>query len=224
VTAREKAMMAVAVLLLVVVAFVAYQWLQEHDAKIKSDAKSTAIQNTITVNAQAISDARKDFADAAADQKRTIQTLQQQLVIIQSQRAAVPTPQQFVLDASKLIPNLPAPLKVQEVPATAGHPAEQEVVIPKQDLQALHNYKLDCDEKAARLTACQQNASDDGTKILALTAELTKTDDDYQLMTKDRDGWRNTARGGTLWHRTISAGKWVLVGSVVGYAASRAAH
>lgn len=223
-TVGGKVVWIVALVLVAILGFVAYQWFQEYDAKIRAEATTTVMENRVNVNMQDIDQAKKEFETATADRERIIQTLQQELAMIEAQRAVVPAPQQFVVDASKLIPNLPAPLKVQDVPATGDRPATQEVVIPREDLAALHNYRLDCEEKGIRLDACEQSASNDAAKILSLNTQAVKAQDNYDLMEKDRNNWRNTAKGGTVMKRALTAGKWIVIGGAVGYVASRAVH
>ena len=93
---------------------------------------------------------------------------------------------------------LPAPDASE--PPTA--PAAQ---IPSADLKPLYDYVQDCRACQAQLAAAKQNASDDATKISALTRE--------------RDAAITASKGGTFWRRLRRNAIWFGVGAALGAAA-----
>jgi len=126
------------------------------------------------------------------------------------------TPQQFVVDLSKYIPGLPVPPQVVPGPtappvapgtALPDAPAAQGVLIPSQDLQALRNYALTCQQTGNSLVTCQAIGKDKDTQLTA--------------MTSDRDNWETLASGGTKTRRFFTAlkhGSCGFVGGGVGVA------
>lgn len=195
----------------------AFSWLQEHDARIEAQAESNAQRQTIA-QAQQTMDAAK------ADQAQVAKTLQAQLATIEAERQKPVTPAQFVVDLSKALPQLPQAATVVQPaapPATPGSSGAQAAVapdpvveIPAADLPALRDYKLSCDETGAKLDACQKTGADQGTQLTATQTQLKATK-------AERDSWEKAAKGGSWWHRTLTAGKWLLVGGTIGYVAGQ---
>ena len=181
-------------------------WLQEHDARLKAETQTSAQQKTI---------------DQAKTDAATVQTnLAAQLKTLEAQRQQPATAQGVVTETSKLIPNLPKPIEVQTVTKTAAATGTaktalpdaptQQLVIPAADFSAIQNAEIDCQEDAAKLSACTKTSADTATELKATTAQ--------------RDEWKQTAKGGTWWHRTVTAAKWVGIGAAAGAAAGYAAH
>jgi hypothetical protein len=183
-----------------------YEWLQEHDARLKAESTQVAQQ-------QVIATAQKSIDQAKADQAQTASDLKTQLAAIASQRTIVVTPQQAAAVANTL-PNLPAHVQVQQVPATPTAPASQQIVIPQADIPAFQAYKLDCDESSAKLTACSLNAASAAVIQQATTNQLA-------AVTKERDTWEATAKGGTFWQRFRHDAIQIGVTAGVAYAAGR---
>jgi hypothetical protein len=183
-----------------------YEWLQEHDARLKAESVQTAQQ-------QVIATAQKSIEQAKADQTQTASDLKSQLAAIASQRTIVITPTQAAAVANTL-PNLPAQVQVQQVPAAATAPASQQLVIPQADIPAFQAYKLDCDESSAKLSACSLNAA---------SAAVIQQDAASQLaaVTKERDTWEATAKGGTFWQRFKHDAIVIAVTAGTAYAAGR---
>jgi len=183
-----------------------YELLQEHDARLKAESVQSAQQAVIAT-------AQKSIDQAKAEQAQTASDLKSQLAAISAQRTIVFTPQQAAA-AVDALPNLPAQVQVQQVPATATAPATQQIVIPQADIPALQAYKLDCDESSAKLTACSLNAA---------SAAVIQRDTVVQLdaMQADRDNWRNVAKGGTFWQRFRHDAIVIAVTAGVGYGAGR---
>ena len=183
-----------------------YEWLQEHDAWIKAESVQSAQQAVIAT-------AQKSIDQAKTDQAQTANDLKSQLAAIANQRTIVVTPQQAAAVANTL-PNLPAQVQVQQVPATGTAPASQQLVIPQADIPAFQAYKLDCDENSAKLSACTLNAA---------SAEVIQQGTSEQLaaMTKERDTWEATAKGGTFWQRFKHDAIVITVTAGAAYAAGR---
>lgn len=174
------------------VCFGCFEWLQEHDARMKAQGVQDAQAQVIKASQAAIDKAK-------TDQDQTANELKAQLAAIQAQRVVVVTPQQAAAVANTL-PNLPQQVQVQTVPAqpaTSSTPAQaatQQIVIPQADIPAFQKYKLDCDESTAKLTACTLNAAN--------AAVIQKaTDDQLKAMTTERNTWEATAKGGTFWQK-----------------------
>ena len=183
-----------------------YELLQEHDARIKAESMQSAQQDVIK-------SAQKSIDQAKAYQTQTANDLKAQLTAIANQRTIVVTPPQAAAVANTL-PNLPAQVQVQQVPATATAPASQQIVIPQADIPAFQSYKLDCDESKAKLNACTLNAASSAIIQTSTEAELA-------AMTKERDSWRTTAKGGTFWHRLGHDALQIGISGAVGYATGR---
>lgn len=183
-----------------------YEWLQEHDARLKAESVQSA-------QTQVIATAQKSIDQAKADQAQTASDLKSQLTAIANQRTIVVTPAQAAAVANTL-PNLPAQVQVQQVPATATAPASQQIVIPQADIPAFQAYKLACDESSATLTACSLNA--------ASAAVIQQgTTDQLAAVTKERNTWEATAKGGTFWQRFKHDAIQIGISAGVGYAAGR---
>ena len=183
-----------------------YEWLQDHDARLKAESTQTAQQ-------QVIATAQKSIEQAKADEEQTVSSLQAQLAAIASQRTVVVTPPQAAAVANTL-PNLPAQVQVQQVPATPTAPASQQIVIPQADIPAFQAYKLDCDASSAKLTACSLNAASAAVIQQGTTNQLA-------AVTKERDTWEATAKGGTFWQRFKHDAIQICVTAGVAYAAGR---
>ena len=183
-----------------------YEWLQDHDARLKAESTQTAQQ-------QVIATAQKSIEQAKADEEQTVSSLQAQLAAIASQRTVVVTPPQAAAVANTL-PNLPAQVQVQQVPATPTAPATQQIVIPQADIPAFQAYKLDCDASSAKLTACSLNAASAAVIQQGTTNQLA-------AVTKERDTWEATAKGGTFWQRFRHDAIQICVTAGVAYAAGR---
>ena len=183
-----------------------YEWLQEHDARLKAESVQTA-------QAQVIATAQKSIDQAKADQAQTASDLKSQLAVIASQRTIVVTPERAAAIANTL-PNLPAQVQVQQVPATPTAPATQQIVIPQVDITAFQAYKFDCDESKAKLTACTLNAASAAIIQQGIANQLA-------AVTKERDTWEATAKGGTFWHRFKHDAIQIGISAGVGYAVGR---
>ncbi len=200
----------IGVVLALAAALSGYELLQEHDARLKAEGVQATQEQVIKANQATIDKVKNDQAQTAAD-------LNQQLAAIAAERKVVPTPQQFVVDVSKLMPNLPQPVQVQPVAATPTAAATENIIIPKADIPAFQAYKLACDESSARLMACTKDA-------IGKDAIQEATASDLKAMTKDRDSWKATAKGGTFWQRFRHDAIVITVTAASAYAAGRIQH
>jgi hypothetical protein len=209
-TPHEKWLAAGFGVLLILVAIGGYELLQEHDARIRAEITTAAQKPNIQQGQAEVKQGEADAAKAIADLKTEIARLE-------GQRTVVITPQQAAQQIPQVIPNLPAPVTVQPTP-TAADPKAQSIVIPQEDLQALQNYRITCDENVAKLSACMKGQEALKTEVQGKDRELTAT-------AGQRDMWEATAKGGTFWHRFKDGAKKVGIGLVIGgaiaYAASR---
>ena len=126
-----------------------YEWIQEHDARVKAEAATAAQQKTID-------QAQKDAGDAQ-------QALMVKMAAIDAEKLEPATPRQIVIDTSKLIPNLPQPITIrtapQQVGGSAGQrtsdglpdaPAAQSLIVPAADLKAIQAAEIACQEDQAK--------------------------------------------------------------------------
>ena len=89
-------------------------------------------------------------------------------------------------------------------PRSADLPSAPAAQIPAVDLKPLYDYVQDCRACQAQLATARQNASDDATKLAALTRE--------------RDAAITASKGGTFWRRLRRNAEWFGVGAALGAA------
>ncbi len=187
------------VLLAAFLVFAGYGWIQEHDARVKAEAQTGQQQKQIDGLKQQQTDAQNALNDKLAALERS--------------RETPATATQMVRDASTLLPNLPVPLQVQAAPkdpSLPDAPATQTVVIPEADFKSIRDAQVTCEENAAKLATCQ-TLGEESKQQLQLTAQ-------------QRDEWKTAAKGGSIWHRALSAAKWFGVGAGVGAGFYAATH
>ena len=114
-----------------------------------------------------------------------------------------PIPESATGEKSKVLAS-PANLTT-EARRSLDLPSAPAAQIPSADLKPLYDYVQDCRECQAQLAAAKQNASDDATKIAALTRE--------------RDAAVTAAKGGAFWRRLRRDALWFGVGAALGAAA-----
>ncbi len=100
----------------------------------------------------------------------------------------------------------PAPSASQENQKAAAGAA----VIPAEDLKPLYDFAIDCKACQAKLSAAQNDLTDERKKTAALAHE--------------RDDALRFARGGSAWRRIGRAAKWFLLGAVAGAVAAKVAR
>jgi hypothetical protein len=178
-----------------VLIFGAYEWLQEHDARIKAEATVATAQTQIQADKANAAKVQTDLAARLSD--------------LESARSLPATPQQIVISASKLFPNLAQPLQVVTPPPTQqvvnGKPTEVPsapvVQIPAVDLKTLQDYAINCEENSAKLSAC--------------TLTQATTVDELKETTTQRDAYKTALKGGTFWQRFRHDAKIIGITAVV---------
>jgi hypothetical protein len=103
-------------------------------------------------------------------------------------------------------PTAPPPIPSNSVKACSSSP-DCVAEIPAGDLKPLYNYVQNCRACDAELAVSKQNASDDATKVAALTRE--------------RDAAVTASKGGSFMRRLRRNILWFSVGAAMGYAAHR---
>jgi len=195
----STAALALAVLLLAMLIFAGYGWKEERDARQRANSQTSQQEKAIKEL-----ESQRERMQSALDEQ--IEALERQ----KKQRVSAP---QFVAEASRLIPDLPKPLEVREVkaePNLPDSPVVQEVVVPKEDLRAIRDAGIDCEEKSLQYAAC--------------TSEQAMLNEQLKVTKEQRDEWKTAAKGGSRWHRTLAAAKWFAVGAGAGYAGYAFAH
>lgn len=180
---------------------------------------------------QATLTAQKQIIDAVGVRERARDTsLKDALAQIGKLKRDTRTPSQIIRDLPKYLP-LPQPITITDLanpPKAAtqhgavtsektsfqplvppsppeGLPATPAVQVPAADLKSLYNVVQDYRACQLRLTAANENITDETGKAAALTRE--------------RDVAITAARGGTFWRRLRRNALWFAVGAGAGYIA-----
>jgi hypothetical protein len=196
------ALISIAVLtvtLSILLAIAGNAWMKEHDTRLKVESKA--------------SEQQRDIQNLQQQREQVQAALSRQLAALEQEKKRPVTAPQFVVDTAKLIPNLPKPLEVRNVPQNPGipdAPRVQEVVVPAEDLRVIRDAQVTCEEKSLRLATCESQESS-----LKEQLRITET---------QRDEWKTAARGGSRWHRTLVTAKWFAIGAGAGYAGYAFSH
>ena len=203
-TTREKVLLAIVSVLLVLLWIGFTAWRGQHALNAAATAQADQREKTIT-------QAETEIDQAKADQARTAGNLQAALKALDAEKAKPVTPALFVADLNKAVPNLPEPVSIEAKPETIPAVAETkattsetQVVIPAADLPALKAYKIGCDENAAKLTACQLTAA-------SLSEQLDGAGRQLKATADERDSWKKAAKGGSFWARLRKRVKCVAI-------------
>ena len=121
-----------------------------------------------------------------------------------SRQAQVQTPAQVVKAIPQVI-QLPAPVIVQTPDAPT--PQAGTLLVPTADAKPLF-------DTLSEGAACK-------TELSATKQQVTLEQEKTAAVTKDRDAAVTSLKGGSKWHRVITAAKWAAVGVVAGYIAAR---
>jgi hypothetical protein len=181
------------ILLAVLLAAMAFHaWLTEHDDRLR-------MQATIATQKQAL-DADTREHDRAA-------TLKDTPAQIDALKRQTQTPAQVIRDLPKLATEpstgLESPAPLASAPTNPPDlPDTPSAQIPAADLKPLFDYVQDCRSCQAQLAAAKQNATDNATKLTAVTLE--------------RDAAVATAKAGTFWQRLHRNALWFVVGAGAG--------
>lgn len=185
-----------------------YSWLQEHDARLQSDAavkvaqsNVTALQSQIASNNQTITQLQ---AQMAQNDLRTQQQLQTMQTLIQS----VKTPQQAATAIPELTDN-----KVQPVTRANG-----DLVIPQSQAVPLFQELAQGKSDALSLATCKSDVTTE-TQV-AQAKDKTITDDEGIITQKNNEIAALKKKPG-FWHRVGSVLKQVGIGFATGYVAGK---
>ena len=184
----------------------------------RRDRAQLASELAATKQLLAAADARQHDRDAhlaetlsaLAAQKRAVKT-PAQIVRELPQEIGLPSPIVLRSAANSFVPNqTEQPPATNKTSADNAKQAETQAVIPAADLKPLYDFAIDCKACRARLTAAQDDLTDEKTKTAALT--------------KERDHALQIARGGSPFRRIARAAKWFFIGAAAGVIAAKAAR
>lgn len=178
--------------------------------------------------ASELASTKKALADADTRQRERDSQLAETLSGLATLKRTIVTPSQILREIPREIP-LPSPISLQSAAPTnspsaqvstepnsnsqaiqAAEAKQPQVLIPTEDLRPLYDFALDCKACQAKLSAAQNDLSDEKTKTAALTHE--------------RDDALRIARGGTVWRRISRAAKWFAIGAAAGAIAAHTSH
>jgi len=189
--AYHKLLTGVSIGLLLVGAYIGYEWLQAHDAQVRAEAQVKADQQAI----EKISEQQKGLADQLA-QVRKDQS--DQLAAVGKTFQQTQTPQQLAALIAQLTGLKQAPIVVTPAPTPQNPNPQPTIELP--DAPQVKAYFQACETCKIDLAAAQKD----------LTIAKSQGDLDQQkleLVTSERDSWKTAATGGS-WARR--AGKRAL--------------
>jgi len=176
---------------------------REERAQLTTDLKAARQSIAETTQRQATRDAAlKKLIAALEDKKRRVNTPAQ---ILKDLPEELPLPTAIAMDTGACGNAKDPKSHSQNGCATGGL---GDAVLPKQDLKALYNFAVNCQECQAKLTAAQADMKDEQAKTLAVGRE--------------RDSALQAAKGGSVWRRVGRAAKWFAIGAAAGAVAARA--
>lgn len=218
VTVSHRATLIVLAVVAIILVFVVNQSLKEHDARLQAETAAAVQQKSIDAAAQRVASIEKQIEDrdkADADQQRqtadlirNVQTLAQmkqalpQVITLPSVPTAVSTQQAAAINAQAL-PNAPQ--------VHAG-----DVLLPAADAKPLFDRLAQCKADDGSLEACKAARVD-------LDAQIAQHKVTETALENQRDDYKKALKGGTLWHRTFVAAKWVAIGAGTGYVIGKVA-
>lgn len=197
ITTREKGIAIAVLVFLVLLAFAAHFWMQEHDARITAEA-------TVKASQKVADDAASRMKELAAqDAQRATQTAAQ-LEAMQKMVAQVKTPQQI----AQWLPQqaqVPQPITVNIPPATPADPTPPATFsVPQADLPSLRDAVEKCQECGVKLTSALSDVASRDQQLKQAGERLSATE-------KERDAYKVAAKG-TFWKRASTAGKYISLG------------
>ena len=164
---------------------------------------------------------QQTLAQASKRQENRDAALQKVIAGLEKKKVSVNTPAEIVKD---LPTELPLPKAIEmglDGCADQGNSkshsqngcatgAASGVVLPKEDLEPLYNFAVNCQECQARLTAAKADLKDEQSKS--------------QSLGRERDSALRAAKGGSIWRRVGRAAKWFAIGAAAGAVAARVAR
>lgn len=156
----------------------------------------------------------KVVATATKDEEVRDKTVEKTVAALEETKKRVQSPSEALKALPTVIP-LPVPLIAAPVQQESQGSASQALpdspgaVVPAQDLKALYDFGVACQECQAKLGAMTKDRADDAVKLKAVTEE--------------RDAAVAASKGGKLWTRVKRNAKWLLLGLGAGAAAGAVA-
>lgn len=191
----HKILTVACILLLIGAAFFGYQWLQEHDAKIRAEAQSKADE---AANAKLV-EQQKVFADQLSQIRKDTD---EKIANNNKQFSQAQSPQQFAALIAQIMGLKQTPIIVNPQPTAENpHPAP---VIELPDTPQAKLYFQECEE-------CKINLANAAKTATISDANLKVEQEKLKNMTDDRDNWKNTANGGTWKKRAVKRGEAFLI-------------
>lgn len=201
---KHKLFLGLALAALGVAGIAFRSWIDEHDARLAASAKASAAEQVAASAADRIQELKAQDGVRAAQEAATLEAMQKLVGQIKtSQQIAQWLPQQVPL---------PQPVTINVPPATAANPSPNAVAsIPQADLPALRDYAERCRECAIKLGATQAALESRDEQLREAGAALSAKDNEIAV-------WQKAAKG-TVWSRTKSALKYVVIGGGIALAA-----
>jgi len=188
------------------VVLVAAIGLHEHDAKVREQAVAAATEAAQATYqkqvAAEIAALERKMSDRDAAYQKEVSTLNARI-----QTAA--SPQQIAQLVSQLM-GLKTPVQIVTPPATSGNPNPQPIAqVSLSEAPQVKAYVLECETCKTQLPKIQSDLADREKQIQLAKQQI-------ESITKQRDGYRTAAKGGTLWQRTVRALEYLGIGAGVG--------
>jgi len=195
----HKILTGVGIGLLVTVGVVGAQYIKAREDQARAEERSKASQQLI----DALTKQQQDFTQQIKDLKAQ-QTID--LANVQRSFSSAQTPQQTAALLAQLMglkqpPVVFTPLPTKDDP----HPTPQ-IELP--DAPQVKAYFQQCEECKVNYAAAQK-------QLVAEQGKTTVAEQQLDLMTKDRDNWKNTAKGGTKLQRVVKRAEHFLIDAAI---------
>jgi hypothetical protein len=186
------------------VVFLFIQWRDSHDAQIQ-------LKSTVAAQQQVIDQAKAQQADLQKQMAQRDQATAQTIQEMQSEVQKLQSAQQIAAYLEATVnKSAPAPITIT-APGNAQSPVVAQ--IPQGDMTAIRDLVANCQACEVQLPACEKDKAD-------LSAQLTAAGEQLSATEKQRDAAIKAAKGGSFWHRTGVALKWIAIGGLIGYGAA----
>jgi hypothetical protein len=201
-TTRHKLEIAGAVLALAACAVLGGAWLGAREEAIRAKA-------TVDAQNQVIATAEKRDKDLVAAETERDKATAANVAALQAAAARQTTPAEIAAWLPKQL-STPQPITFTIPAPTAAIPVPNAVAsIPQADLPALRDEVSQCQVCGVRLATAQSDLS-------SRDARLVDAGEKLSAMTKERDTWKDAAKGGGFWSRVKRSAKWLVIGIGVG--------
>jgi hypothetical protein len=216
-TVAHKITAAVAITLLVILGFAGYAWFTEHDARVRAELTEKSSDQDKALNAQQINTLQKRMdtrdADDAKQQSQTAELIKSVQTIAQIKAQL---PQYITLPSApqQITRQQAAAINAEKIP-DAPQVQAGDFFVSQADAKAIFDKLALCSADDKSLSTCSADKSDLQGQLVAQKKETA----DEQAIAET---WKKAAKGGSVWHRTLTAAKWIGIGAAVGYAAAEA--